>query len=301
MLKKSHNLKELTLYCTMGSGTHDRTHYQAYEIERIQQVCEMLIPSESLLYIYLNGFPGVRFPEWLCLEPEQKLPNLAHMHLNECISCSQLPPAGQMPELIVLQIKGADSVVNIGAELLGKGVKNAAAFFPKLELLHIFDMRNLESWSLSPNTENLYDLMPCLKRLFLLDCPKLRALPEDLGRIVNLKRIHIEGAHNLEEVVNLPAVVWLKVKNNRSLRRIFNLSKLQDLFAQDCPVLDQANKLSSLKYLYMVDCPKAQQFIKFLRKKNKTSKYMLQHLVQMAGISFQMNLYIFRKVCKPSQ
>ncbi|KAG2561364.1 hypothetical protein PVAP13_8KG294301 [Panicum virgatum] len=281
----------------------NRTRCQVSEVERIQQVFEMLTPSSSLRYIFLEGFLGVRFPEWLCLEPEHKLPNLAHVHLNECMSCSQLPPAGQMPELLVLQIRGADSVMSIGAELLGNGVKNDVAFFTKIELLHIFEMHNLENWSL--NTETLHEkmeiesrqlvLMPCLKPLFLVDCPKLRALPEDLRRIANLKRIHIEGAHNLEEVVNLPAVVWLKVKNNRSLRRIFNLSKLQDLFAQDCPVLDQANKLSSLKYLYMVDCPKAQQFIKFLRKKNKTSKYMLQHLVQMAGISFQMNLYIFRK------
>jgi hypothetical protein len=160
----------------------------------------------------------------------------------------------------------------MGAELLGKGVRNAAAFFPKLELLHVFDMRNLETWSLNTgnlcgNMENKSQqliLMPFLKRLFILDCPKLRELPEDLRRIVNLKRIHIEGAHKLEEVVNIPAVVWLKVKNNRSLRRIFNLCNLQDLFAQDCPGLDQADNLSSLKCLYMVDCPKAQQFVNCL-------------------------------------
>jgi len=103
-------------------------------------------------------------------------------------------------------------------------------------------------------------LMPSLKRLLLLDCPKLRDLPEHLHRAVNLKRIHIEGAHKLQEVVNLPAVVWLKVKNNRCLRRISNLNKLQDLFAQDCPELDQAESLSSLKHLYMVDCPSAEQF-----------------------------------------
>ncbi|XP_062193040.1 putative disease resistance protein RGA4 [Phragmites australis] len=288
VLKKSRNLRELWLHCTMGMSTHDRTHYQANEVERIQQVCEMLIPSPSLLYIFLVGFPGVRLPEWLCSEPEHKLPNLAHMHLNECISCSQLPPAGQMPELLVLNIRGADAVVSIGAELLGKGVISAAAFFPKLELLHIIDMRNLESWSL--NTGNLCDnmdvknqqlvLMPCLKRLLLLDCPKLRALPEDLHSVVNLKRIHIEGAHKLQEVANLPVVVWLKVKNNRCLRRISNLCKLQDLFAQDCPELDQAESLSSLKRLYMVDCPNAQQFRKCVLKEEQD---VLVHAATLGG------------------
>jgi hypothetical protein len=54
--------------------------------------------------------------------------------------------------------------------------------------------------------------------------------------------------------------VWLKVKNNTCLRKISNLGKLQDLFAQDCPALDQAENLCSLKRLYMVDCPHEQDF-----------------------------------------
>ncbi|VAH56832.1 unnamed protein product [Triticum turgidum subsp. durum] len=267
VLKNSHNLRELRLGCTMGS-TGERTRYQTGVVERIQQVFDMLIPSPSLVYIYIDGFPGIRFPEWLCSEPELNMPSLCHMHLNECISCSVLPPAGQMPELLVLHIKGADEVVTIGTELLGKGVRSAAAFFPKLELLRLVSMGNLEKWSL--NIRNMCDdmednsqqlsLMPCLKRLLLFDCPKLRALPQDMYMIVNLKRIHIEGAHKLQEVVDLPAVVWLKVMNNTCLRRISNLCKLQDLFAQDCPMLDHTENLCSLKRVYMIDCLHAQVF-----------------------------------------
>ncbi|CAL4958165.1 unnamed protein product [Urochloa decumbens] len=208
---------------------------------------EMLMPSPSLVYIFLVGFPGARFPEWLCSEPERKLPNLAHMLLNHCISCSQLPPAGQMPELLVVQIRGADAVVSIGAELLGKG--------------NLCDSMKAKSRQLV--------MMPCLKRLWLRDCPKLKALPEDLHRAANLKRIQIEGAHKLQEVVNLPEVVWLKVKNNRSLRRISNLHKLQDLLAQDCPELDEAENLRSLKRVYMVDCLNAQQFRNCLLKEEQ--------------------------------
>jgi hypothetical protein len=78
--------------------------------------------------------------------------------------------------------------------------------------------------------------------------------------LINLTRIHIEGAHELREVVNLPAVVWLKVKNNTCLRKIANLGNLQDLFAQDCPALDQANNLWSLRRVYMINCVRAQEF-----------------------------------------
>uniref|UniRef100_A0ACD5WET7 Uncharacterized protein n=1 Tax=Avena sativa TaxID=4498 RepID=A0ACD5WET7_AVESA len=269
ILKNSCNLKELGLRCTMSVSTHDRTRYEHDEVQIIQQVYDMLIPSPSLEYIFLVGFPGTMFPEWLRLKPELNMPSLQQMHLDECISCSELPPAGQMPQLHFLKIQGADAIETIGQELLGKEVRSpAAAFFPKLEVLQLIGMRNLKSWSLNTGSpcDNMegnsqqISVMPCLKRLLLLDCPKLRALPEDLSMVVNLKRIHIEGAHELREVIDLPAVVWLKVKNNTCLRKISNLGKLQDLFAQDCPALDQADNLCSLKRLYMVDCPHGRDF-----------------------------------------
>lgn len=133
--------------------------------------------------------------------------------------------------------------------------------FPKLKLLRVTELHNLESWSL--NTDNLCNdvsgsplqiiLMPCLQRLLLVDCPKLRALPEDLQKVYSLQRVHIEGVHSLE-ITNLPGVVWLMIKNNRKLRRICNLYKLQRLFAQDCPALKQAENLSSMELLSLVDC-----------------------------------------------
>uniref|UniRef100_A0ACD5VEI1 Uncharacterized protein n=1 Tax=Avena sativa TaxID=4498 RepID=A0ACD5VEI1_AVESA len=258
VLENSNHLIELGLGCTMGMHTNDR----------IQEVYDKLKPSRSLENIFFVGYPGTAFPEWLCLDPEVIMPRLRHMHLNECISCSKLPPAGQMPHLLVLQIRGADAVKTIGTELLGRGVRRPgrpAVFFPELELLIIIGMCKLQSWSLDIGNpcdimgDNFKEyLMPKLQRLFLVDCPRLSALPANL--FMNLKRIHIEGAHELQEVVDLPAVVWLKVKNNTCLRKIANLGNLRDLFAQDCPALDQANNLWSLRRVYMIDCARAQEF-----------------------------------------
>jgi hypothetical protein len=261
VLKNSRNLRELGLRCTVAT-TQERNRYQTDQVERIQQVYDMLIPSPSLVYIFFDGFLGIRFPEWLCSELELNMPNLCHMHLNECICCTKLPPAGQIPQLQVLQIKGADALETIGTELLGKGVGSPAVFFPELELLHIIGMCNLQSWSL--DTRNPCDtmkgnfMMPKLQRLLLLDCPRLRGLPPDF--LINLTRIHIEGAHELKEVVDLPAVVWLKVKNNATLRRISSLGRLQDLLSQDCPMLDQATNLWSLRRVFMIDCARAHEF-----------------------------------------
>ena len=57
--------------------------------------------------------------------------------------------------------------------------------------------------------------------------------------------------------------MWLKVKNNKSLRKISNLPKLRLLLAQDCQELQQAENLSSLKALYVVDCPMEQILWKY--------------------------------------
>jgi Leucine-rich repeat (LRR) protein len=268
------HLKELGLCCTMDEDPHNRIHYQTEQVERIQQVYEKLVPSRKLEYIFFYGFPGSSLPRWLCAEPQDQLQHLGHMHFNECIAMTELPPAGQLPELQVLHVKGADAIRNIGAELLGKGVRmtlgSSTKVFPKLELLHIADMPNWETWSLSTvglcsqnttgDSRHQVILMPILKRLSLLHCPKLRALPQDLNRVANLREVRIEGAHSLHEIVDLPVVVWLKVKHNRSLRTIANLSKLEDLFVQDCPALDQAENLGKLKRLEMVDCAKAERF-----------------------------------------
>ncbi|RLN31132.1 hypothetical protein C2845_PM05G17900 [Panicum miliaceum] len=259
-------LKELGLRCTMDKEASRRTHYPDNAVKRIEEVYEKLCPPPSLRYIFVDGFPGGTFPKWLSSEPQNLLPNVAHMHFYDCISCPNLPPAGQLPLLQVLHVKGADAVVSIGGELLGNGVvfETHTTAFPKLVLLEVLDMYNWESWSLS--TDNLSDnivepvsqqlsLMPSLMRLRLVNCPKLRALPEDLHRISNLQRIHLEGAHSVEEIGNHPGVVWLKVENNMSLRRISNFPKLRLLLAQDCPELQEAENLSSLKVLYVVDCP----------------------------------------------
>lgn len=49
VLKDSHNLRELGLCCTVVS-TQEIIRYQIDEVERIQQVYDMLIPSPSLEY-----------------------------------------------------------------------------------------------------------------------------------------------------------------------------------------------------------------------------------------------------------
>ncbi|OEL35978.1 hypothetical protein BAE44_0003010 [Dichanthelium oligosanthes] len=239
VLKDKTKLKELSLGCTIDRSRTDEARRGTNDGQRtMTRVYENLVPPPNLSHLFIHGFLGTLLPTWLITLSLDIFRNLYHLHLNDCIWCPQIPPVGQLPDLLVLKIKGADAVVKLDTDLFGQGIKEGEQiiFFPKLELCHIFDMYNLECWSL--NTEELCRnmqvnpqqiiLMPHLKRLMLINCPKLRALPDGLSNITSLQRIQIEGADRLEEITNLPAVLWLKVKNNKSLKRVSNLRNLRN-------------------------------------------------------------------------
>ena len=75
------------------------------------------------IYIFFYGYPGVRLPGGLCSKPQDKLPNLGQMHFNECIAFLELPLAGQLPELQVLHVKGADAIRDIATSALNSWEK----------------------------------------------------------------------------------------------------------------------------------------------------------------------------------
>ncbi|XP_062193427.1 putative disease resistance RPP13-like protein 1 [Phragmites australis] len=268
VLKDKTKLKELSLGCTIDRSRTEALHGTNEGQGNMTTVYENLVPPPNLSHFFIHGFLGTKFPKWLVSLSPDIFINLGHMHLNDCISCPQVPPAGHLPELLVLRIKGADAVVKLDTQLFGQGMRDGEQiiFFPKLELCQIFDMYNLMFWSL--NTQELCSkmlvnpqqviLMPHLNRLMLINCPKLGSLPDGLSKITSLQRIQIEGADSLEEIANLPAVVWLKVRNNESLKRVSNLRSLERLLAQDCPALGLVQLPHSLQKVYLVDCPMEQ-------------------------------------------
>lgn len=189
-----------------------------------------------------------------------------------------------------LRIDGASAITKIGPEFVGcwEGnlISTETVAFPRLELLAIKDMPNWEEWSFvkeeelqeekaaaaaqeggkdgtaaskqkgeeapSPTPRSSW-LLPCLKQLQLVECPKLRALPPQLGQqATNLKELDIRRARCLKMVEHLPFLSGiLFVQSCQGLEIISNLPQVRELLVNHCPNLRHVEMLGGLEQLWL--------------------------------------------------
>ncbi|CAM0953097.1 unnamed protein product [Alopecurus aequalis] len=279
LLTDKKHLKVLTLCCT------ERTDgpYSEEAISNIEKVFEQLIPPHNLEDLEIKGFFGHRFPTWL---GTTNLSSVQYLTLAYCNSCLHLPSIGQLANLKFLKIDQAASVTKIGLEFMGwRGAnprsRDVVVAFPKLETLYFWNMPNLEEWSFDEEedassttaTKGEEDrsaeiqkeeasspsprlqLLPRLMVLGLSDCPKLRALPRQLGQeATSLKRLVIEGASCLKVVEDLPFLSHMSLEGCEGVERVSNLPQLQHLAIQGFPNLRRVEELGCLQRLTLSEC-----------------------------------------------
>jgi hypothetical protein len=275
LLTDKKHLKVLNLFCTKRTDEP----YSEEDVSNVEKVFEQLIPPQNLEDLVIGDFFGRRFPTWL---GTTHLYSVIHLILINCNSCVHLPPTGQLPNLKYLRIHGAVAVTKIGPKFVGcRGANprsmDAVVAFPKLESLIIADMPNWEEWSFvekadtaaAAATEGGEDgsaemrkgeapsprmqLLPRLKELGLRGCPKLRALPRQLGQeATSLKELHIRDAGCLKVVEDLPFISEkLLIESCDGLESISNLHQVRDLRVNDCPGLRCVEGLGSLQQLWL--------------------------------------------------
>ncbi|EEC68628.1 hypothetical protein OsI_37010 [Oryza sativa Indica Group] len=283
LIEKKH-LKVLNLHCT---ELIDEA-YSEEGISNVEKIFEKLAPPHNLEDLVIGNFFGRRFPTWL---GSTHLSSVKYVLLIDCKSCVHLPPIGHLPNLKYLKINGASAITKIGPEFVGCWEGNLrsteAVAFPKLELLAIEDMSNWEEWSFveeeeevqeeeasaaakeggedgtaalkpkgeeapSPTPRSLW-LLPCLTKLQLVECPKLRVLPPQLGQqATNLKELHIRYTSCLKTVEDLPFLSgYLLVDGCEGLERVSNLPQARKLFVNECLNLRHVEELGGLEQLLL--------------------------------------------------
>ncbi|KAF7112105.1 hypothetical protein CFC21_112039 [Triticum aestivum] len=224
-----------------------------------EKIWNELTPPNSVEKLVIKNYQGQKFPNWMAgPKLSTSFPALAFLDLDNCMSCTTLPALGRLKQLKSLEISNADSIVAIGSEFLGTTVMSQAISFPKLQVLKLRNMKNLEDWSLS--VEESQTLLPCLKSLHIQFCPKLKALPEGL-KDAALCDLRVEGAHCLTEIKDLPKLSdELYLKDNRALLRISNLPALKSLTIDDCAKLKHVSGLDTLQHLRLVFPPSTETY-----------------------------------------
>ncbi|KAJ4759620.1 Disease resistance protein (CC-NBS-LRR class) family [Rhynchospora pubera] len=241
-------LKTLRLSCTLPGG--DSSHLPAEEDYRnIEETFDKLEPPQSLEYLSIWRFFGRRFPNWL-----ENLAYLTWLILANCVSCLHLPPLGQLQHLKYLRITGARSIGSIGPEFMGtviSGTSNMPWCFPKLELLRIEELPNWEEWSFIEQVPE--KLFPSLLKIDIINCPKLKALPDQLKHISSLEELYLSGLHGIREIENLTAhFEWICIDNS-SCKKISNIPGVQHVSLIGFSALRCVENLDALQILYLED------------------------------------------------
>ncbi|XP_051210662.1 putative disease resistance RPP13-like protein 1 [Lolium perenne] len=144
-------------------------HARSLTCDLDYDVLSALRPNPDLDRLKIIGYRGARSPNWF---ETNWLTALSSLALENCISWVQLPPFGQLPLLKYLQLSGMHAVKQIGQEFYGNGC------FPVLEDMVFDGMLQFEGWS---GTEDGSSLLPCLERLHISRCPKLREIPSSFS------------------------------------------------------------------------------------------------------------------------
>ncbi|XP_078151072.1 putative disease resistance protein RGA1 [Carex rostrata] len=257
-LRSKNLLQELYLEYTSLSSEEQLSQTDEKKIST-EDVLNELCPPRSLNLVMIGGYFGRWLPNWLNLGAG--LPNLRHISIKDCACFEVLPILGQLPSLHSLQIRGAYSVMRVGEEFMQGDIKSrdpivhtisgsARPAFSKLNVLSFREMPNWKEWQWNKGQT----AMPKLKKLYIMDCPQLRYLPEGLLLYAtSLEFLKIHGADKLITVENIPSIKEIWVIRNPNLTRISNFPSISHIKIENCPNLNDVMNPKALRTMGLWD------------------------------------------------
>ncbi|KAI9215602.1 hypothetical protein POPTR_T126306v4 [Populus trichocarpa] len=190
---------------TWDGDTHDPQH--------VTSTLEKLEPDGNVKYLEIDGYGGLRFPEWV---GKSSFSRIVSLELSRCTNCTSLPPLGQLASLVRLSIEGFDKVETVDSKFYG----NCTAMKKPFKSLKTLSFRRMPEWREWISDEGSQEAFPLLEFLSIKECPNLtKALPgHNLPRVTELR---IEGCRQLATPLpRFPRLHSLKVFGSTSLESL---------------------------------------------------------------------------------
>ncbi|KAL6885586.1 hypothetical protein ACP4OV_010365 [Aristida adscensionis] len=196
-------------------------------------VLDGLQPHPNLQELHVAGYQGRAWPAWLA--DGRALHNLRSLYLRNCGQLQELPHVGELPRLEVLSVEGMRSVVSIDSSKL---CGNGASSFRSLNTVVLKGMENLVAWDDADEAddpagdgdggggggggEGTPILFGQLRKVEIIDCPKLRSFSGLLRCRTSLTDLRVEGCREVAAAFT---------------RRNFPLLTQKNLHIHECPGL----------------------------------------------------------------
>ncbi|KAJ4893614.1 Disease resistance protein (NBS-LRR class) family [Raphanus sativus] len=173
-LKRKQFLDGLILKWTVNASSFAPGSLSTLSCDQ-KEVLKMLEPNPNLKTFCIESYQGSEFPKWL---GDSSFNGITSVTLSSCNLCISLPPLGKLPSLKYLSIEKFNILLKVGLDFFFG--ENTSSFVPfqSLQTLKFYAMPRWEEWT-CPELED--GIFPCLQKLMIEKCPRLRnKFPEGL-------------------------------------------------------------------------------------------------------------------------
>ncbi|KAL0928374.1 hypothetical protein M5K25_000250 [Dendrobium thyrsiflorum] len=211
--------------------------FDSRNIDLDENVLDNLQPPKCLRNLSIKRYMGAKSAIWM--NNVNLLSNIKTISLSDCWEWETLPPFGQLPFLKILQLFDMPKVKWLQSKFNGNDKYRA---FPLLEELYIERLEALEDWFEAGVAAEDGCLFPCLIRLVLRNCPKLKELPSLPPKLGTLM---IDG-------IGWTTLNFCSNSNPIPLERleVYHCPNITSL-----PLADEIARLAALRDLRIIKCP----------------------------------------------
>ncbi|RVW93444.1 hypothetical protein VitviT2T_030599 [Vitis vinifera] len=219
-----------------------------------ESVMEELRPHDQLEKLWIDGYKGEKFPNWMHGYNDGLFSKLVHIVLFSCERCQILPPFAQLPALKFMWLSGLEEV-----EYVTDCSSATPPFFPSLQMLKLDNLPKLKGLRKKGSSSEEDPSFPLLSKLDVGFCHKLTSLTLHSSPSLSEASLTLHHCLNLKSLTlpSSPCLLELSINTCCNLESLeLPSSGLSKLYITECNDLKSLNLHSSpdLSQLTIRDC-----------------------------------------------